>query len=104
MDERPLINCPATVLSPQPGRRSYYAGDRIPDPGIYRVVHYQHRMPHLVTISLEQATFPSCRVCENRVCFEPMFEVSGTRAMRRPTDFAPESTRDIDLGATKAAE
>jgi hypothetical protein len=38
--------------------------------GIYRVHHYQHRLPHLVTVSLSH--FPECKTCHDRVRFEPV--------------------------------
>lgn len=46
----------------------YRPGEKVPEPGIYRVVHYRHRLPHEVTIS-EPRDFPACRVCGDGVRF-----------------------------------
>jgi len=34
--------------------------------GVYKVVHYQHRMPHHVAIN-EAQSFPVCRRCQSKV-------------------------------------
>lgn len=85
------------MRSVKPDRRAYGPSEPVPDPGIYRVIHYQHRMPHLVTISESQPTFPACRTCQQRVVFEPMFEVTGERVASRARMSAPDAAYDIDL-------
>jgi hypothetical protein len=49
--------------------RTFTTGERIPESGIYRVVHRQHRLPHVVTL-LKNETFPRCVKCGNLVEFE----------------------------------
>jgi hypothetical protein len=44
-------------------------GQQIPDSGIYRVTHQQHRLPHEVTL-LKGETFPRCAKCGDMVEFE----------------------------------
>jgi hypothetical protein len=39
--------------------------------GIYRVHHYAHRMPHLVTITAG-TVLPKCKRCGDKVRFMPM--------------------------------
>ncbi len=51
-------------------------GDEVPRAGIYRVVHYAHRVPHLVSIQAE-GVFPPCRRCGDKVRFEPLAEAEG---------------------------
>jgi hypothetical protein len=34
--------------------------------GVYKVVHYQHRMPHHVSVP-EAEPFPVCRRCQSKV-------------------------------------
>ncbi len=43
-----------------------FPGEFCQTSGVYRVVHYQHRMPHHVTIREAQA-FPVCRKCQSKV-------------------------------------
>ncbi|MGC2696660.1 MAG: hypothetical protein WA738_12815 [Candidatus Angelobacter sp.] len=50
-------------------RKRFRCGERIPESGIYRVVHRSHRLPHEVTLLSEQL-FPKCARCENSVYFE----------------------------------
>jgi len=47
----------------------YKSPDVIPETGIYRVIHAQHRLPHEVTL-LEGQTFPPCARCHEEVRFE----------------------------------
>ncbi len=77
-------------------KRSYYPGEPVPDAGVYRVVHYRHRMPHLVTMP-KTPFFPYCRICRDKVCFEPMFEVTGFHPASKPRSWAPAIEEDLDL-------
>ncbi len=77
--------------------RSYAPGDKVPSPGIYRVVHYQHRLPHLATVAATLEFFPSCRVCKERVRFEPRLEVSGYIAPQNKNELAPDVPGDFDF-------
>ncbi|HLZ00148.1 MAG TPA: hypothetical protein VKT33_13900 [Candidatus Angelobacter sp.] len=48
--------------------RTYHAGQPVPCTGLYRVNHYQHRLPHDVFITHDRL-FPPCRKCGERVTF-----------------------------------
>jgi hypothetical protein len=50
-------------------RKKFLCGQRIPESGIYRVVHRNHRLPHEVTLLSDQL-FPKCTRCEDSVYFE----------------------------------
>jgi len=47
----------------------FETGQKIPESGIYRVVHQQHRLPHEVTL-LKGELFPRCIKCGDMVEFE----------------------------------
>jgi len=47
----------------------FLCGNKIPESGIYRVVHRSHRLPHEVTLLRDQL-FPRCTRCEDSVSFE----------------------------------
>ncbi len=49
-------------------RDTFHPGERAPESGIYRVLHYQHRLPHDVTIPKE-TVLPRCGHCGERVRF-----------------------------------
>ncbi len=49
--------------------KQFLCGDKIPESGIYRVVHSNHRLPHEVTLLCDQL-FPKCIRCEDSVYFE----------------------------------
>ena len=44
-------------------------GEKAPQSGIYKVLHYQHRMYHEVTI-LSGQSLPTCRRCGSEVRFQ----------------------------------
>lgn len=44
-------------------------GEKAPQSGIYKVLHYQHRLYHEVTILAGQS-LPSCRRCGQEVRFQ----------------------------------
>ena len=46
----------------------YRAGEQVPHSGIYRVSHYQHRMPHDAVLRNGEV-FPVCNKCGERVVF-----------------------------------
>jgi hypothetical protein len=46
----------------------FRTGDTIPRSGIYRVSHFQHRLPHEVTL-LRGEIFPRCSKCHDEVKF-----------------------------------
>jgi hypothetical protein len=49
--------------------QQFRCGDKIPENGIYRVIHRDHRLPHEVTLLRDQM-FPKCIRCEHSVYFE----------------------------------
>ena len=49
----------------------FKTGQNVPESGIYRVVHSEHRLPHEVTL-LKGEAFPRCSKCADLVEFEPI--------------------------------
>lgn len=47
-------------------------GTLIPETGIYKVIHSQHRLPHEV-ILFENEQFPRCSKCGEQVAFELVY-------------------------------
>lgn len=47
----------------------FKSGDTIPESGLYKVLHAQHRLPHQVTL-VEGQMFPPCAKCRDEVRFE----------------------------------
>ena len=60
----------------------YKSSDIIPDSGIYRVIHAQHRLPHEVTLIAGQS-FPPCAKCHEEVRFELVRALPGLARERR---------------------
>lgn len=60
------------VTSPANGAGSkdagFRTGKKIPESGIYRVIHRRHRVPHEVTL-LRDEVFPRCAQCQAAVQF-----------------------------------
>lgn len=55
----PVHARPSRILKP---------GDTVPASGIYRVTHFQHRVPHDV-LAIRGEELPPCRTCTGRVRF-----------------------------------
>lgn len=51
------------------GQDTYRAHEKVPQTGLYRVLHYQHRLPHSVVMRQGQH-FPACNKCGERVSFK----------------------------------
>src|SRR5205807_3656405 len=49
--------------------QAFRSGEAVATSGIYRVVHYQHRLAHEVTL-LQGGIFPPCMRCGTQVLFE----------------------------------
>ncbi len=47
----------------------FRTGQKVPESGIYRVIHAEHRLPHEVTL-LRDTEFPRCSKCKEQVTFE----------------------------------
>jgi hypothetical protein len=60
----------------------YKSTDMIPESGIYRVTHAQHRLPHEVTL-IEGQSFPPCAQCRDEVEFELVRELQSLKQERR---------------------
>ena len=50
------------------GENVYRAKEKVPQTGVYRVFHYQHRLPHNVMMR-QGERFPACNKCGERVLF-----------------------------------
>lgn len=50
-------------------RALFRTGERIPESGLYRVIHRQHLLPHEVTLLRDQE-FPRCEGCRRAVQFQ----------------------------------
>jgi hypothetical protein len=59
----------STPSSTSEQRLPFRTGERIPESGIYRVIHDTHRLPHEVTLFSDQV-FPRCAKCQDAVKFE----------------------------------
>jgi hypothetical protein len=53
---------------------TYKSAETIPESGIYRVIHAQHRLPHEVTL-IKGQTFPPCAKCHDEVRFQLVREM-----------------------------
>jgi len=65
-------------------------GTKAPHSGIYRVYHYQHRMPHSLVI-LKGDVLPECHCCGARVEF---VELMDGDAAESDYDFTPNAHAD----------
>jgi len=52
--------------------RRFKTEDEIPQSGIYRVIHAEHRLPHEVTL-LQGEKFPRCAKCNSAVEFQTVY-------------------------------
>jgi hypothetical protein len=59
----------APEVQVQGPRRLYTSGDVVPEAGIYRVFHAEHRVSHEVTLNRGHK-FPVCAKCSTAVVFE----------------------------------
>lgn len=60
----------------------YKSAETIPESGVYRVIHAQHRLPHEVTL-LRGQVFPPCGKCHEEVRFELVRELPQLERERR---------------------
>ena len=68
----------------QPVGTIYRSGQRVPQTGLYRVIHYQHRLPHDAVLT-QSDQFPQCNKCGLRVAFTPS---QNTHSLLDDEDFA----------------
>jgi hypothetical protein len=52
-------------------------GERVPKPGIYRVIHDGHREAHEASFRVNEV-FPNCKGCADRVRFQLIKHAQGT--------------------------
>lgn len=62
----------------------FRTGERIPESGIYQVVHSKHRLPHEVTL-LRHEEFPRCAKCQDAVKFRLVRSVNAAAMERAST-------------------
>ncbi len=55
-------------MSRRAQKEVYQTGQKVPESGIYKVMHAEHRLPHEVTL-LKGAEFPRCSKCKGSVRF-----------------------------------
>jgi hypothetical protein len=75
-----LVKSPARAVAGPP----FKTGTLIPQSGIYKVIHGEHRLPHEV-ILFQDEQFPRCSKCRDKVSFElvyPAVEVRADRSFR----------------------
>lgn len=56
------------LMSKHSMKENFRTGQKVPQSGIYRVTHAEHRLPHEVTL-LKDARFPRCSKCKEAVTF-----------------------------------
>jgi len=66
------------------------AGEQAPADGLYRVTHYQHRLPHLVSV-LVGTILPQCQRCGDHVYFELIGSKDGDEELSMDRDFITDS-------------
>lgn len=59
----------APPVTKSAGSETFRAGEAVQVKGLYRVIHYAHRLPHETAI-LALKKFPHCNQCGDRVRFE----------------------------------
>lgn len=71
-------------------RPTFRTGERILQSGIYEVTHRKHRVPHEVTLLIDEM-FPRCAKCQDAVKFRLL------RAIQIKTDVTTEQSARIHL-------
>jgi hypothetical protein len=56
-------------------KKLYKPGQKVPQSGIYNVVHAEHRQPHRASFKAQEQ-FPPCTQCSDKVTFELMLAAS----------------------------
>ena len=68
-DESRLLLLPVVPVRTSMDSKTFQTGHPVPESGIYRVIHANHRLPHAVTICRGE-NFPRCAKCADLVIFE----------------------------------
>jgi hypothetical protein len=66
----------------------FLPGATAPRSGVYRVHHYAHRIPHLVTVTAG-TVLPECKRCGDKVRFAPIL---AAEAIEVDEDFATQGS------------
>ncbi len=77
--------------------KKFASGKKIPESGIYRVTHAEHRLPQEVTL-LKGESFPVCLKCNNAVRFElvrPVPDIEGVTGFLIKLHALPEVERRL---------
>ena len=80
------------------GQPPLKTGTLIPETGIYKVIHGEHRLPHEV-ILFQGEKFPRCAKCRDKVCFElvyPAEEIHTVQVLCTLLEGKPVFQRDQD--------
>jgi hypothetical protein len=67
------------LVEAKPGAPPFTTGALIPQTGIYRVTHAEHRLPHEV-ILFDGEQFPRCSKCQDLVRFEMVYAAEEVHA------------------------
>ena len=67
-----------------PLAKRYTSGQVVPRDGIYRVSHQKHRLPH-ESVLTRGMRFPVCKICGDKVRFEPITAVEPANGMSNRT-------------------
>jgi hypothetical protein len=70
------------------GSETFRAGETVQVKGLYRVIHYAHRLPHETAV-LALKKFPHCNQCGNKVRFELVRSVG---ELLKDYNFQPDET------------
>jgi hypothetical protein len=76
-------------------------GQTIPESGIYRVSHSEHRLPHEVTL-LRNQPFPDCAKCGEEVTFEAIRLAPQLSA--RDGDIVIHELPELESGSAKGCK
>jgi hypothetical protein len=66
--------------------RSFGPGDKVPNPGIYAVLH-GHPHPQYLSAFIDTGTFPNCKICGAAVTFRLIQQIGN---IRDEADFHPD--------------
>ena len=72
----------------------FRAGESVQVKGIYRVLHYAHRLPHETAI-LVLTTFPKCNQCGDRVRYQLIRSVG---ELLKDYNFRPDHDTESSTG------
>jgi hypothetical protein len=74
--------------------KTFSPGDRVPDSGIYDVVHDQHHRPNHHVMCSDGRVFPACQTCGREVRFELAIKVP---VINDDSDFNSKQAEDSSI-------